>query len=296
MLMIPLAPADSIEFRSDVRRVTALEASDGAPAGGIVYQHYVTTDADILSINSVETDVISGTIYDHPLSQPGEAPHPGFFDFFPSMSADSYVTSPGETIVLGGGLPADGEVTFGDVSDEGPQADFLFAQLTFPDGGGVSFSGRVSIAGSGGVFSAPFSFLDFPIVQHAYLDSYPTDGSEVAVDRALAASSGIFSDAIVLSADGPGGGPFEVLQVTVSNDLHGIFSAAANGWNIDVGIDRQAARQLPSGTQASADLKVETNSGDLSFTLTALVPEPTSGCVLLLGIGCTAGIGRRRKV
>ena len=60
MLMIQLAPADSIEFRSDVRRVTALEASDGAPAGGIVYQHFVTTDADILSVNAVTTNLISG--------------------------------------------------------------------------------------------------------------------------------------------------------------------------------------------------------------------------------------------
>ena len=215
------------------------------------------------------------------------------FDFFPGLSADTYVTTPGETAVLGGGLPADGDDTFGDVSDDGPQTDFQFAQMTFPSGGGVSFSGEIAIAGSDGVFSQAFDFLDFPITQQAFLDSYPADGSVVSIDLAAASSDGRVSDAIVISAAGPNGLPFEIFDVTVSNDAAALFDAAANGGNIDVMLDLDAARQLPGRTLATADLMVTTNSGNLGFRLTALVPEPAA--MLLAMVSATSACCIRRR-
>lgn len=276
------ALADSIEFSSSVRRVTALEASDGAPAGGIVYEHFVTTDGDILSVGFVETAIISGELFDHPLSSAGDAPHPGLFDYFPGLSADSYITTPGDTLVLGTGLPADGDDTFGDTGDDGAQTDFQFAQLTFSNGGGVSLSGQVAIAGSAGVYSETFSFLDFPIFQTAYLDSYPADGSDISLNHPLVQGSSVVATSIVISAVGPNGAPFEIHEVTVSNDEQGIFSAAANGSNIDLKLNMDAAQKQAGGTLATAELLVTTNSGDLNFTLSAVIPEPSTGLLLMV--------------
>ncbi len=293
MLSGQCALADSIDFRSAVRRVTALEASDGAPAGGVVYEHYVTTDADIVSIGLVETNIISGQLYDHPLSSAGESPRTSLQESFPGLSADSFITTPGPTQVSNIGSPMDGDTTFRDTEDNGPQTDFRFAQLTFPNGGGVSFSGQVSIEGSAGVFAQPFSFLNLPIVQHAYLDSYPADGSEIPLTHALARNESVVSNAIVLSAAGPGGLPFEIHDVTVNSDEHGLFSATANGMNIDVEVDLAAAGQMPSGRRSTAELTVETNSGDLNFTLSVQVPEPATWVFAAIGV-LSCGVKRPR--
>lgn len=148
--------ADSISISSMMREVTNEEAADGAPAGGSVTQFFATTDADILALNfvRVETDA---PLYQNPFGTPGSAPNALLVPTFPALAVDSFITTPGDTSVLGGGLPADGDDTFGDTSDDGPQNAFLIAQFTLPQGARGTFSGQLDIVGSTGVFSQEFA-------------------------------------------------------------------------------------------------------------------------------------------
>ncbi len=149
--------ADSISFSTLQRDVSQAEIGDGVPEG-IVYEFFVTTDADVLALNFVRTELLDGDFFNDALGTEGSAPNPAFIAVFPRLGADSYITTPGGTSVLGGGLPADGDDTFGDTEDNGPVSEFKFAQLTIPAGATGLFAGQFDIVGGSGVFSQNFEF------------------------------------------------------------------------------------------------------------------------------------------
>jgi hypothetical protein len=137
-----------------------------ASSGGLtlksrIYMFFVTTDADILSVNQVLVTVTGGSLYQvaAPLGSNTEPPPPEFIPFSPSLPADSWITTPGATSRLGGDLPGDGTGSWGDLTNDGPQTNFKFAQLTIPQSPGASFafSGRISLAGARGPEPKVFS-------------------------------------------------------------------------------------------------------------------------------------------
>jgi hypothetical protein len=137
------------------------------PYPGDVYQWSVTADGDILSVNNILINLLgSATLYNHSFGDPGNAnkPTPGLEAAFPSIAVDSWIDTPGLGTRLGPDLPGDGTTTIGDTEDNGPQTDFIFAQLTVPEGTIFSFAGRVSIAADGGgsVFDQPFFWTNAP--------------------------------------------------------------------------------------------------------------------------------------
>jgi hypothetical protein len=148
-------------------RDTPASGGGGAPPNGDVYQFRVTTDGDILSVNQVQIVLQGGvSLYNHPFGDPANAEpgHPGLVALFPSLAADSWITTPGLTQRLGADLPGDGQTAYGDLTDDGPQQDFIFAQLTLPDSGLFRFTARITIASKdnpGEAFVVPYSFAPF---------------------------------------------------------------------------------------------------------------------------------------
>jgi hypothetical protein len=139
------------------------QAMVNSSGGGLTLQSrifmlFVTTDADILSVNQVQ--VFGGPLFQvaPPFDSNVERPDPAFIAFNPSLAADSWITTPGATSRLGTDLPGDGTGAWGDLTNDGPQTNFKFAQLTIPASplGGLNFNGRISLAGANG--PEPFAF------------------------------------------------------------------------------------------------------------------------------------------
>jgi hypothetical protein len=148
-----------------MRQVTAAESTppENAPAGGKVFSFFVTTDGDILSVGFVDVDS-SAPLFQHSVggnNSPAETP---IFMIYPPLGADSWINTPGNTSILGVDMPGDGTANsaWGDLSNDGPQTNFKFAQLTFPPGTSWRFRGNVTIAGATGPFSVPFDFVPEP--------------------------------------------------------------------------------------------------------------------------------------
>lgn len=136
-----LAPAyaNSITVSSSWRRTSAQESGDAAspaPLNGWVSQLRITTDSDILAIENVSISTAPAVLplYNNPFGDAANAgpPQPVLIPVFPALGADSYFDTPGNTSRLGADLPGDGVTTFGDLDNNGPQTDFVFAQLTYP--------------------------------------------------------------------------------------------------------------------------------------------------------------------
>lgn len=154
----------TVEMVPPGRTVSDAEAAQGAPAGGNVFQFLVSTDGDILSVSQIKVTLAQGaSLYNNAFgdSQNAEPGQPVLIPTFPALGVDSWITTPGSTLQLGPELPGDGDLTtFGDLTNDGPQDHFMFAQLTTPAGAFRSFTGRVSIAGVGNqVYSVPFAFF-----------------------------------------------------------------------------------------------------------------------------------------
>lgn len=137
------------------REVTSLESDDGAPVGGTVYEFFLTSTSDILSINDVVISLTGGTIYQSGLGSDVEAPNPVFVAAFPSLGADSFFTTPGSTALLGDGFTATTlgvpqSATFGDTSNDGAQSNFKFGQFTVSADAVGAFSFDVAFAGLDG--------------------------------------------------------------------------------------------------------------------------------------------------
>jgi hypothetical protein len=134
---------------------SAAAIAAGVPANSSISKFYVTTDADILSVHQVQVTLYGGQLYQvpPPFGSDTEAPDPAFLALNRALEADSWITTPGATSRLGGGsgFPGDGTATWGDLTNDGPQTNFQFAQFTVVPGFGCGmFTARISVAGSVG--------------------------------------------------------------------------------------------------------------------------------------------------
>ena len=145
-------------FRTE-RYAAPMEAVvDGVPAGALVHDFFVTTDADILSIGQVDIQGVELWNVEPPFGSDSSFPAVDFISLIPASLADSVITTPGSTSILGMGFPGGGTSTWGDLSNDGAVTNFLFARLTTLPGKRGFFNGRVSLAGSTGPEGFPFSF------------------------------------------------------------------------------------------------------------------------------------------
>jgi hypothetical protein len=117
----------------------------------------------------------------------------------------------------------------------------------------------------------------------------------ISLQPAIDDGSGLLDDAIHLYnyCEIFGSGPFYDLgeiTITVSNDPFGLFAADLDGDNVDLLLDVNAARRLPPGTMATADLLIESQFfTSLNYTLTAVVPEPSTLLLALVALGVIGG-------
>lgn len=280
--------ADMIDLSMSTRPVDVAEsgaADQPAPAGGTVFEFFATTDADILAINFAST-TSDAPFYQNTFGTPGAPPNPALIGTFPALAVDSFITTPGSTSVLGGGLPADGDDTFGDTSDEGAQTGFKFGQLTLPLGATGNFSGQFDIVGSGGgVFSQNFSF-DLGVMDMLTPDV--ADGSTIDLTDAYRNNNGAAPAAISFVGTGT------INSATVgSQSIPNLFAASIDGLNIDLSVDTGIGAMFPAGTMADGVLSISTTAGDFSYNLTSTVPEPTT--LGLIGLSLVGLIGARRR-
>jgi hypothetical protein len=154
--------AATVAFSASLAPPSAAAIAAGVPANECIAKFFVTTDADILSVNQVITFTMGGPFFQvpPPFGSDTEPPDPAFLSLNRALEADSWITTPGATSKLGGGsgFPGDGTGTWGDLSNDGPRANFQFAQLTIPDGQGGTFHGRISVAGASGPEAFEFVF------------------------------------------------------------------------------------------------------------------------------------------
>jgi hypothetical protein len=149
------ASAATLEFDFECAPVPVAAVRDGAPACGVIFRYFVTTSHDILSVNQVLITGPAPFQVAPPFGSNTEPPPPEFIALRPSLLADSWITTPGVTSRLGPDMPGDGTSTWGDLTNDGPQTRFQFAQLTTPSGFG-RFQGRISLAGDTGPVAFPF--------------------------------------------------------------------------------------------------------------------------------------------
>ena len=121
--------------------------------------------------------------------------------------------------------------------------------------------------------------------------STPPNGSVIDLRPAIANGTGMLESAVAVESARCFTN--RILGVHVENDAFGLFGAAARDEEIDLSVDLAAGRQLPEGTIATADLRVETSFGELSYTLTARVPEPFS--ISLLDVSMIGLASARRR-
>jgi hypothetical protein len=157
---------------------------------GNVYQFFVTTDAEILTIEQVRITGPDGitplnSLYNNSFgnSLNAEPASPALITFAPALAVDSWVSTPGFTSRVGADLPGDGQTTFFFLSNAGPQTNFMFAQLTMPSATRFSFTGVVNIASQGGNFGAPFFFSNLPEPTSATVAALGLAGFGVASRR-----------------------------------------------------------------------------------------------------------------
>lgn len=132
-------------------------SGDGDAPAGYIHQFRVTTDTDILSINSVKIE-IDAPIYQNSFGSDVNPPNDALIPVFPALRADSYITTPAPDTAIAGGPFGTPDAAFFDTADTGPAQNFLFAQLTTRGKGSFQFVVSVN-DGTGGVQDFPFSFF-----------------------------------------------------------------------------------------------------------------------------------------
>jgi hypothetical protein len=136
----------------------------GVPADMGIHDLYLTSDADVLAIDRVTVMPLSGSLFQvpPPFGADNEPPAPAFIALNRALEADSWMSTPGATTLLGPTLPGDGQfTTFGDLTNDGPQADFHFARLTFP-GAFYGLRFRIQLAGATGPELFDFDLSWYP--------------------------------------------------------------------------------------------------------------------------------------
>jgi hypothetical protein len=169
--------AASVSLYRSVRSVTPAEAAAGAPLGGYVSDFFVDTDSDILSFNQIG---VTAPLYQHSLGRDDGPVNDAMLPMSAALSADSYITTPGPTVMLGGGF-GDKNALWGDLTNGGPQHNFHFARLTASQPG--EFSGNVTVRGYSDPVYVPFKFAlpasaadaDIANSQAPYTFSYSLD-------------------------------------------------------------------------------------------------------------------------
>lgn len=145
-----------------VRSPIPQDAIDAGAPEGTITEIFATTDADILSIGKVRIDLGgTGDVFQvpPPFGSDTAAPDPAFVALNAALKADTFITTPGATNLLGSPLPGDGDTTFGDLSNDGPQNNFLIARIGTARGTFGRFSGQVTVAGSAGPESFEFNVV-----------------------------------------------------------------------------------------------------------------------------------------
>lgn len=157
-VLLPDAGAATVEFSCLVSVPSPEAAAAVAVPIPRIYDFFVTTDADILSIGNVLIDSTNPPFsVDPPFGSNTRPPDPIFIDLNRALELDSWITTPGDTSRLGPDLnETDGTTTFGDLSNDGPQDMFHFARLTFPENTTATINLRVTVAGASGPESFGF--------------------------------------------------------------------------------------------------------------------------------------------
>lgn len=139
--------------------------NDPSLTGRMVYEFFVTSDADILSIDEVNVNA-SDPLYQNAFGTDTGPPNPIILPLAPAAAADTYIDTPGAVTNVAGGFSMPNSSWF-DTSNDGPQTNFKFAQITTA-GQLNTFSGRVNVAAGEVVENFPFSFT-FPIPEPSSL-------------------------------------------------------------------------------------------------------------------------------
>ena len=152
----PLGQSPLVEFQVESRQVSAEEIAAGAPAG-TVYDLFTTTPSDILSVAFSQ---LSGDFYHSRLGNDIQHPHPRVVAADPAATADTFFTTPGDTLVVGNGftLESGQETLWGDLTDDGPVSNFQFGRVTVPNDTAAQIDGSFSIRGENGPERYPFLF------------------------------------------------------------------------------------------------------------------------------------------
>jgi len=163
LFLVDSARAALVTFERTQRAPTAPEiGNDPNLAGKIIYDWFLTSTGDILSINNVVITIDGTTngslLYQNSLGTDVMRPSPVFIPVFPALAADSWISTPGNTSTAGGGFSTPGSTWF-DSDNNGPQIHFNFARLTVPSSASGSFAGFVSIPSDDGQ-----SVVSFPII------------------------------------------------------------------------------------------------------------------------------------
>lgn len=277
------AYAATVEFSTSVSTPSPEAVTAGAPEGGLIFDLFVTTDADILSVDQVLVDLSGGSLFqvDPPFGSDAAPPSPEFIALNRALEAHSWITTPGSTSFLGPGLDmADGTSVFGDLTDDGAVTDFQIGRFTVPAGTTGTISGRVSVAGVDGPESFPFS----PIIPHIDIFPSPAPGTPLDLGKIVAAG-GTVEDAVMFT------GNASLFGADFSNQsIANLFHATIDGLSIDIGVDLALATTFRAGTVATADLTINGLGGPWSYQVSAIIPEPTSFTLASL---CVLGLAAR---
>ncbi|RIK77972.1 MAG: hypothetical protein DCC67_12075 [Planctomycetota bacterium] len=144
----------SVSFTSKRRAVSAEEIAAGVPVG-VVNDFFVTSATDIIGIRDVE---VHGAIYQSRYGVDYRAPSAKLLKHLPGISADSFLTTPGQPYVVGSyaNSLSHADTIWYDYDTSRPQTDFLFARLTVAEAG--RFAGTMAVAGPSGPVYVPFDF------------------------------------------------------------------------------------------------------------------------------------------
>jgi hypothetical protein len=136
----------------------------GVPPLTRIHEFRTTTDADILQIDQVLVNVVGGTLFQVASASGGsdtEPPSPIFEGLVPTLTADTWITTPGATSIAGNtanpfGTP---DNSWFDTTNDGAAVNLMFARFGLTgELATATFSGRVQVAGAAGPESFPFAF------------------------------------------------------------------------------------------------------------------------------------------